>query len=272
MRRVREITERDTLHAALIGDRIAAAYHLGDLDPRYFKYCRWWGRVDEGEGADGVPDAVALLYTGLRMPALLTIGHPDGVEDILDDPQVLRQLPDRFYAHVMSSHLAALQSRCHIDDLRNMVRMGLSRDDFVPPADDLSAVGPVSHGDTAELMALYQYYPDNFFEPYQLEMGYYFGSRAPASGSAERLVSVAGIHVFSEQYDVACIGNIVTHPEHRRQGHSRRCTSRLLQALFEKVTLVALNVEKNNHAARSVYERLGFHDHVRYLEGLVTRR
>lgn len=261
---VREIKDRETLHKLLIDDRISAAYHLGDLDPRYFDYCRWWA-ASETEGAE---PSVMLLYTGLRMPAVLTLGDPDGVEAVFDDPAVRAALPDRFYAHVMSGHFAALQSRYHIDDMQSMVRMGLGRDDFRVPDDlNLDGVGPVSHADTASLMSLYQHYPDNFFEPYQLETGYYYGSRVDGE-----LVAVAGIHVFSEQYDVACVGNIVTRPDFRRQGHSRRCTTRLLQALFERVSLVALNVQKENQAARKVYQRLGFHDHVRYLEGLVTRR
>ena len=83
-----------------------------------------------------------------------------------------------------------------------------------------------------------------------LESGYYYGHR-----EAGELVSVAGIHVFSEQFDVAAIGNIVTHADFRSRGHSRRCTAALLRGLFGKVSLAALNVHTENEAAQTVYRR-----------------
>ena len=262
---VREVSDKATLHRALIRDRVAAAYHLGDLDPRYFQFCRWWGA--SSDDADEL-EAVALLYAGLRMPALLTLGSAAGVEAILDDAGVRAELPSRFYAHVMNDHMAGLQAHYREVKLRSMVRMGLARADFQrADVEDLSGIEPVGHADTADLMSLYTFYPDNFFEPYQLGTGLYFGAREQG-----RLVSVAGIHVYSQEYDVAALGNIVTHPDHRSRGHSRRCTARLVDELFNTVSVVALNVERDNVAAQRVYRRLGFTEHLRYVEGLVDRR
>ena len=261
--RVRRVTDKRALHALLIQDRIAGAYLLGDLDDNYFDFCQWWG----AHRADGALESVLLLYTGLRLPAILTFGDPTGVEDILDTEAVRNGLPAQFYAHVMNGHLAALQNHYNIGELRSMVRMGLSKAEFLHPGDDLTGVKSVGHGHTASLMSLYQYYPDSFFEPYQLESGFYFGAEADGE-----LVSVAGTHIFSEEYDIAAIGNIVTHPDYRSQGHSRRCTTRLLEALFTKVSLAALNVERDNAAAQRVYRRLGFTDHVRYLEGMIRQK
>lgn len=260
---IREITGQETLHPFLIQDRIAGAYFIGDLDPRYWPFCRWWGAEDDS----GQLIAVVLLYTGLRMPAVLTLGDEMGVEAILADAAVQSELPARFYAHVMTPHLLALQERYHVDNMHQMLRMGLDKADFKPLEVAPCSVQGVSHRDTADLMDLYRYYPDNFFEPYQLESGYYFGVHIN-----DHLVSVAGVHIFSEQYDIAAIGNIVTHPKHRAKGYSSCCTSFLLNKLFERVSLVALNVHKENAAAQRVYSRLGFHAHVRYLEGLVERR
>ncbi len=260
---VREISDKTTLHRYLITDPVVAAYHLGDLDDRYFPFCRWWG----ADGEDGELKSVILLYSGLRLPAVLALGDPEGVDQILESPAVQHELPGRFYAHVLNGHLASLQHHYNVDKMISMVRMGLRREDYTRPERELNGVETVSHSDTAELMSLYRYYPDNFFEPYQLETGYYYGLR-----EAGRLVSVAGIHVYSEQYDIAAIGNIVTHPDHRCKGYSSRCTSRLLRSLLERVSLVALNVQRDNAAARTVYKRLGFHDHAKYVEGLVTRR
>ncbi len=117
-------------------------------------------------------------------------------------------------------------------------------------------------------MELYQHYPDNFFEPYQVESGLYFGIR---SEDGEQLVSIGGIHVLSEFYDVAAIGNLVTHPDHRSQGYASRVIGHLLNELFQRVSLVALNVQVDNVAAIKTCERFNFEPTHRFFEGIVTR-
>lgn len=253
--------ETQALHRFLARDRISAAYQLGDLDPRFSDFCRWWSSTD----ASGEVDAALLLYTGLRSPAVLTLGSSPAIERLL--AEAAPELPTRFYAHVLRDHLDALAGGYVARHLRPMIRMGLARAAFTPVDADLAEVQKVTHQDTADLVALYRFYPDNFFEPYQLEAGYYYGLRQDG-----QLVSVAGTHVVSRKYDIACIGNIVTHPDHRSRGYSRRCTTRLLHDLFSSVSLVALNVDRDNEAACSIYRRLGFVDHLEYLEGFVEQR
>jgi ribosomal protein S18 acetylase RimI-like enzyme len=260
---VQPIQDTERLRAFLIRDPVKAAYHLGDLDPRFAGFCQWFG-VDNTAGE---LDALLLLYTGLRTPAVLTLGSDAGVEALLDDEAVQKALPPRFYAHVMKPHVGALVPNYQVDGMRQMLRMELARDAFAPTEAGDGGLVDVSHADTADLMKLYHFYPDNFFEPYQLEGGLYVGLR-----TAEGLVSVAGTHLVSQAQDIAVLGNIVTHPDHRAKGFSTRCTLKLLRRLFEQVSLVALNVEDKNHVAQRVYERLGFSVHMRYLEGLVVAR
>jgi hypothetical protein len=210
---VREVTDMEQLHDYLLKDRVSAAYHLGDLDAKYSEYCRWWGEF----AGNGDLNAVLLLYTGLRLPAVLTLGESVDVEELLAATR--HALPSRFYGHMTNEHLASLKTAYVGEHLRPMVRMGLRREDFRLPDDDLSVVKPLSHSDTGDIIDLYHYYPNNFFEPYQLETGYYYGIR-----ENKQLVSIAGIHVLSEVNDVAAVGNIVTHPDHRSKGYSRRST------------------------------------------------
>lgn len=113
---------------------------------------------------------------------------------------------------------------------------------------------------------LYEHYPDNFFEPYQLETGLYFGVRDEDIG----LASIAGIHVVSESHDVAVIGNFVTHPERRGRGYASACTARLLSELFETVSLVALNVQEDNEPAQRMYRNFGFEENNVFYEGRTT--
>ena len=106
-----------------------------------------------------------------------------------------------------------------------MVRMGLQRDAFIP-ASGTEFVEPISHADTAALMALYRFYPDHFFEPYQLESGLYYGVWEDGE-----LVSAAGVHVVSERFNIVALGNIVTHPDYRGRGLAVACTSAILEKL-----------------------------------------
>ncbi len=86
-----------------------------------------------------------------------------------------------------------------------------------------------------------------------LETRQYFGLRVNG-----RLVSVAGVHVYSEQYRVAAIGNVVTHPAHRNKGYGTLVTARLCQSLLETVEHIGLNVKADNAPAMACYRRLGF--------------
>jgi ribosomal protein S18 acetylase RimI-like enzyme len=258
---IRQISDKTVLHQYLIRDRIAAAYQLGDLDEQYVAYCKWWGHENER----GILDAVTLLYTGLRTPVVLTLGDSAGTADTLD--AIHDDLPERFFCQVHGHHVNALKNRFRTDDLTPRIRMGLHRSDYqARPVTIDHECTVLSHTDTADLMALYQFYPDNFFEPYQLGTGYYYGLRLDGL-----LVSIAGIHSISEEFDIAVVGNLVTHPEYRSQGLGRACTATLLNRLFDNVSLVALNVMDDNQAARQMCRNLGFGDHVQFYEGIAEK-
>jgi predicted GNAT family acetyltransferase len=92
----------------------------------------------------------------------------------------------------------------------------------------------------------------------------YFGLRLK-----NRLLSVAGIHVYSEKYKVAALGNIVTHPDYRGKGYSKAVTARLCQSLAEHVDNIGLNVKADNTAAISMYRKLGFEIVGTYFELMV---
>jgi predicted GNAT family acetyltransferase len=147
-----------------------------------------------------------------------------------------------------------------------MVRMGLTKANYrAMPAS--GEVVELSHRDTGDIMKLYHHYPDNFFEPALLDTGLYFG--VPGD---DGLRSVAGIHLLSQKYDVAAIGNIVTHADFRGKGYATRCVGTLLDALFKRVSHVTLNVEVDNEAAIACYQKFGFTEHHPFLEGWATAR
>lgn len=250
---IERITEKERLFGYLSRDRIRAGYFIGGLDDSYDEYTEWWALSQRSDIR-----ALLMVYEGLSMPAVFTLGGAEEVAELVS--RCVQELPRRFYAHLLEEHAPAFSSWFRAGDVARIRRMVLRREDFVP-AIETQGVRRLVHSDTAALMALYRYYPDHLFEPYQLESGLYFG----ADGGAG-LIAAAGVHVVSRRYDVATIGNVVTHPEHRGHGHAARCTGRLLEDLLVHVSLVALNVREGNDAARATFRKIGFRDAHTYLE------
>ena len=248
----------DDLRSFLVEDRIKAAYQLGNLNPANLPFCKWYGYEEEGRLV-----TLFLYYTGLRVPTLFTLGDDRGADILFN--QVCSELP-RIHVNISESQRKDLRKYYKFKSLDRMVRMYLRKEDYVKQFnfDDVFRLG---HSNTASIMKLYQHYPDHFFEPSQLEMGLYFGVRRNGE-----LISIAGLHVLSEDYDVAAIGNLVTHSECRKSGYALRCTARLLDELFKRVSLVTLNVAETNKEASCLYRKFGFQEHNIYLEGHVTLR
>jgi GNAT superfamily N-acetyltransferase len=237
-------------------DRFANAYLIGKLDDLYQPFCRWWGvRDDLGQLRN-----VLLVYQGLSLPVVFAAGEDSALPALLQQSQSV--LPKRFHFHVLESQMPMLRQHFHVQHYQRMHRMGLERASWRPGPRDPRVV-QLGHRDTAAIMDLYQHYPDHFFEPYQLETGLYFGVRDPQLG----LISIAGVHVISEEHDVAVIGNLVTHPDARAQRLATACTAHLLDALFDRVSFVALNVQSNNQPAIRLYTNFGFEPNNIYYEG-----
>jgi ribosomal protein S18 acetylase RimI-like enzyme len=80
----------------------------------------------------------------------------------------------------------------------------------------------------------------------------------PAFGAfaGDELVAMAATHFATP--DVIEIGNIVTHPAHRRKGLARACTSALAEACFGLAPRVYLMVMAENEGAFEAYRGVGF--------------
>lgn len=250
------------LREVLAQDPLRTTYMLGDLDPSYFPFTRWF-ITSEHEGA--VPDAIAMIYGGLRLPVLVTHGVPQGLDPALE--MAVGDLPGDIFALVERSHEVPLGRHYDVSGLRAILRMGIQREDFEFSFNGSEEVVPLSHADTGDLMELYQHYPDNLFEPFHLEGGIYYGIRKDG-----QLVSAAGTHVISEEFRVAALGNIVTHEAYRGQGLAQGCVGEVLSHLFEHVDHVGLNTRMNNEAAQKTFASLGFEAMQHCLEGIIQRK
>lgn len=243
-------------------------YGLGDLDDFFWPYTTWYGWQED----DTVTDVV-LVYTAQALPTVVAISRrPAALRGLLQ--AVIPLLPDRFYAHLSPGLEEAFAGTYRLDPHGLHHKMALR--DASPiaaveghthssPADD--KLVRLSRSDLDDLEHLYQEsYLGNWFDPRMLETEQYFGVRVD-----DRLVSAAGVHVYSEHYRVAAIGNVVTHPAHRNQGYAGRVTARLCRSLLEKVEHVGLHVKADNKAALTCYRKLGFEIIASFGEFMVER-
>ena len=108
--------------------------------------------------------------------------------------------------------------------------------------------------DRDALLELYEEsYPENSFDPRMLETGMYFSIR-----EGNKIISVAGVHVFSKKYRVAALGNITTHHDCRGRGLGTKVTVRLCRELINYADVIGLNVNIHNISAIRCYEKIGF--------------
>jgi len=254
--------DRDALERFFQFDPILHLYSLGDLDPRFWPFTAWFGRVDGGNLRE-----VVLLYLGLALPTVQVFAShdPGGMAALLRD--LLPVLPPRFHAHLGPPELeAVLREQRTFSPYGLSVRMRLADPAAVagPDPDGLATLGP---RDEPEVRALLNVaYPANFFEASMLGTGTYVGIRRRGA-----LVALAGLHVLSERYQAAALGNVTTHPDARGQGLGIQVTAALCRRLLERgVRHIGLNVREANVPARALYARLGFLDHLRYQEGVAS--
>lgn len=236
-------------------------YSIGDLDDFFWPYTTWYGRKDGDEIR-----AIALLYTGLPLPTLLALSEEQRpIRDLLRS--MIHLLPGKFYAHLSPGLEDLLEQRLRLHAHGMHLKMALTDRSKLEGVDGSRATR-LSRDDLDDLVHFYrESHPGNWFDPRMLETGQYFGIR-----QGRKLVSVAGVHVFSGRYRVAALGNIATRPDWRGRGYGRAVTARLCQSLCRDVDHVGLNVKADNRAAVALYEKLGFQTWAGYGEFTLEAR
>ena len=243
-------------------DPILFAYHYGDLDDFYFDYCQWASIYGDRPHIEDV----ALIYSGCKIPTLIAFGLTDRYGVLISD--LLDILPDEFYAHYQKPTDEILEQRYRQQPLGTHVKMALK--DFRELTNPALTAGikrlDPSHTDI--LQELYETaYPGNYFIGRMLETGKYFGYF-----EEDRIIAVAGVHVDSDDYKIAVLGNIATHPDYRGRGLATLLTSRLCRELVDEKKRVSLNVKADNIPAIKAYEVLGFKKIHKYEEGHFVRQ
>ena len=254
--RARAVADREEIAAFLRGDRLYAAYALGDLDGPNRSRVAWGMAYDD----DGRPTALAMHHEGLVPQPLFLMGAPDGCRSILE--HVLK--PRDAYLQGTELHEAAVRDLYDLDAPLLMLRMVVDRDTFEPfagPAERLTAL------DIEDLNKLYQLGFRAGFPGSVLDDGVYYGVRVRG-----RLVSAAGTHAINAREGIAVVGNVMTHVDYRGHDFAKMVTSAVTGELLAHVPDVALNVHADNDPAVAAYARLGYRTHCQLVERLARRR
>jgi ribosomal protein S18 acetylase RimI-like enzyme len=256
------LTDRGEIRTILEADRAWAAYALADLQPGLFEHATWFARAGDAR-------ALALIYSGFRIPVLITVGATEELRVILDEIESAPHLRE-LYVVVRPEAIAVLRDRYRLSHEKAMQRMILNPARYKPTeTGGVVALGP------AELEAVQRLYADgaanaeapDWFVPEMLAHGVYRGAR-----EAGELVAIAGTHVVTVSEGVGCLGNIYTRRDRRGRGLSTRVTSSVTAHLLSmNLRTIALNVREDNIAAIRVYERLGFQHYCGFIEAFATK-
>jgi GNAT superfamily N-acetyltransferase len=210
-------------------DPVMFAYHMGDLDDFFFLDCIWPAVLN----ARGSIDEVLLTYLGGDTPTLQAFGLTERFVDLLRI--YLPIAPPKFFCHYQKQYGPVFREYTREIPLGSHMKMRLDESEFRKrrnhPVDDAHLLR-LNPSQEQLLRTLYAAaYPDSYFSPRMLQTGKFFGYFDKGA-----IVAVAGVHVVSDKYRVAALGNIATHPDYRGRGLATLVTHRLTAELVSEGT------------------------------------
>lgn len=252
---VRPLRDRDHIRAMLRDRRPYAAYALGQLDPVLFRQAEWWC------AESGDRSALLLHSRGGLGNATFALGESGALEALLR----VHPGPRSTFFTCEVHHVDTVLRYFELEHRQTMIRMMVTAASFRACEGDVRRLrGP----DARAINALYR--SDgvpSFYTPRQIEDAIYYGAERDG-----RLVSIAGTHVISSSGGIAVVGNVYTHPAYRGRHLAQMTTSAVTAQLFETCRDVVLSVDPTNAPAVRAYERLGYAEVARLIEGAATRR
>ncbi len=251
-------TDKHRLKRHFEKDKVLFSYHLGDLDDFYFPQCQW--AVDYPDRAK-IEEAI-LVYTGCEVPSVLAFGLTDRFEELLN--QMLPLLPQKFYCHFQEKDRKMFLESYSETKLGTHIKMKLENFQKVDSDNSLD-IKQLDMSHLEILKQLYQEaYQNNYFIERMLQTGKYYGCF-----DKDKIIAVSGVHVDSDEYKIAVLGNITTAVDYRGKGIATKVTSRLLDDLTVNDKTVCLNVKADNEPAIASYRKLGFVKVHEYEEALM---
>lgn len=235
--------------------RAYAAYALGQLRPDLFAQSEWW----IARGAHG--QALLLHSKGGLGNALFVLGTVDGLEALLR----LHPGHHQTFLTCQLHQLDTVRRHYYLSERQSVLRLLVDAASFRPVAGEpLRLTGR----DVRLINRLYRMEgTPAFYTAKNVDDAVYYGAF-----DGDRLVAVAGTHVVSPSEGIAVVGNVFTHPAYRGEGLGKLVTSAVTQHLLGECREVVLSVDPRNTPALRAYQRLGYREVGRLIEGAAVRR
>jgi len=252
---VRSLRDSDEVRKLLSPHRIYAAYALGQLQPGLVQKTEW----HTARGAAG--EALLLHSRGGLGNALFTLGAAEPLEAILQ----LYPGPRHTFLTCQTHQRETVLRHFVLPQVSTMSRMHVDRERFQRSDGD---VRPLTGREAHRINSLYR--ADGtaaFYTPGNIDQAVYYGAFEDG-----RMVAVAGTHVVTPVDEIGVVGNVFTHPLFRGRGFGRMVTSAVTSKVLESCREAVLSVDPANVAAVRAYERLGYREVTRLIEGPAVRR
>jgi ribosomal protein S18 acetylase RimI-like enzyme len=243
---IRNLHDKEEIYKFLSINPELHIYAIGDLDDFFWSKTMWFCICDNNTIL-----SIALLYTGM-VPATLILLH-NGTQVYAKEllTSIRPFLPSKIMVHLSSGLIGLFGKKDILKDYGLHYRMVLKKEPIEQSDKNIRKLNVVDILPINQLLSVA--YPENWFDKRMLETDMYYGYF-----NGEALIGMAGVHVYSEHYKIAALGNITTHPDFRGRGIASKLTSRVCYELNKKVTVIGLNVTAANISAIKCYEKLGF--------------
>lgn len=223
-------------------------YQFSNLEPKEWKNVICYGLYVGSELKE-----IATLCTKYDIPVLLAASFENEEYNTELIKRIKKFLPPSFYTHIDKSTLEDVFNKNDISESEELMNMGLC---------DCNALNKECESETMRLgfndlnqikELLTRSYPEAWLDDELVKLNENFGITAQG-----KLVSFAGIHAYSEEYQVAAVAHVTTHPHYRKKGYGEKVVSSLSKDLKDKIKYIGLNVKVDNFPAINCYRKLGF--------------
>ncbi len=251
---VRKLKNRAEILSYLEPRRAYAVSAFAHLETKFPEIVKWH------VANHGDRFALCMVVKGLFPTYMLTIGDTSTLEFLLGSTS----LPGGTFITCEPEHMDTIRKFYEFEWHLLMKRMVITRDGFTPVDEKAVRLKPSQVG---EVNRLYSLADSGNFTASQIRRGEFYGVWRD-----EQLVAVAGTHIVAPAYNIAYVGNVMTHPAYRNQGLASICVSSVTAKLLQQCGEVVLNVESYNLPAVHAYKGLGYRDHCQIVEGVIHRK
>lgn len=235
-------------------------YQFSNLSPKEWKNVICYGLFDNSELKE-----IAMLNINYHIPVLLAASFNNGQYNTELIMRIKKFLPPKFYSHIDKVTLENVFYQNNVSEIEEYMNMGLYGYDVLDNKIEQGTTR-LCFEDINEIKQLLESsYPEAWLDDELVKLNKNFGIRING-----KLISFAGIHAYSEKYDVAAVAHVTTHPDYRNKGYGKEVVKSLLNDLKNKIDYIGLNVKTNNASAISCYKNLGFKEFGRFISCEIT--